>query len=401
MQTSNSAAAAQQGHLPDVTHFLSVGSRGTTTAFVLMAVGVACGGIVGTDEALVADSGTGGIGGVAPDAGDSSDASDGFGGNSYSNTGGASLSGGAGGTGGASAGGGSAGDGGDARSGGSAGSSPVAGGGGQTPIAGTAGGLPTAGNAGGPPWAGQAGMAGSAGRRDGGAQGGFAGMAGAGGFAGIMFAGGSAGMAGVGGGPTGVGGSSGLGGSPLGVGGSPGLGGSPLGVGGDPFGVGGSPDSGGTAGADTLNAEADAISTDGLILRVAMILSNDSADEIDTRFITIRYWFSVDGHEAFDFAFVCVYSDVPPASCTNVDRQSVPYATDDTSADAYVEISFVGGSGILYPTDQALIDFVLYASDFSEFDATNDYSYTTTLAQPWDTVTLYVDGELVWGTPPG
>ncbi len=159
--------------------FLFVRSWGTTTAFVLMAVGVACGGVTGRDEGLVADSGTGGTGDVAPDAGDSSDASNGVGGNSDRNTGGALASGGTSGTAGTAAVGGSAGDGGDTQSGGSAGSSPMAGGSGQTPTAGTAGGLPTAGGAGGPPWTGQGGMAGNAGTGGGGADGGFAGMAGA------------------------------------------------------------------------------------------------------------------------------------------------------------------------------------------------------------------------------
>ncbi len=141
--------------------------RGTNTAVVLTAACVACGGITGKDEELVAGGGTGGTRDVAPDAEGSSDASDGVDGNSHSNTGSASPSGGAAGTGAAAAAGGSAGEGGGAQSGGSAGSSPVAGSGGQTP---------TAGNAGMPPWAGQAGVSATAGSgQHGGAEGGYAG----------------------------------------------------------------------------------------------------------------------------------------------------------------------------------------------------------------------------------
>jgi hypothetical protein len=48
------------------------------------------------------------------------------------------------------------------------------------------------------------------------------------------------------------------------------------------------------------------------------------------------------------------------------------------------------------------LDFELYLDDHSELDATDDYSFSTiTYYQPWTTLTLYVDGELVWGTPPG
>ncbi len=228
---------------------------------------------------------------------------------------------------------------------------------------------------------------------------------GTGGAGGSAGAGGAIIVVGSGGSQPSLGGSTGLGGSQFNLGGSIGLGGDPFsfggstGVGGEPFGMGGEPGSGGTAGAETLNAEVDYIDADGEALMATVLLFNDSGSQIRSSSITIRYWFSLDGYEASEYVFECTYST--PEPCGDVAWQVVPIATGDPSADAYLEISYPSSSGVLYASDQAMLSLYLYVDNWSEFDATNDYSYFTTPYQPWDTLTLYVDGELVWGTPPG
>ena len=208
---------------------------------------------------------------------------------------------------------------------------------------------------------------------------------------------------GLGGTPFGVGGSPfGGGGDPFGVGGTPfGRGGDPFGVAGSPFGVGGDAGTGGTGGAEGLNAEADYVMAQPSTLEATVILRNGSLDEIAMSAITIRYWLSLDGIDASQYTFECLYVALSAGSCDDVSWQLVPFETGDPTADAYIEISFPSASGALYPSDGGIVTFYVHLDDWSDFDGTNDYSYSASDYEPWETLTLYLDGELVWGTPPG
>ncbi|WP_440116796.1 glycoside hydrolase family 6 protein [Paenibacillus sp. QZ-Y1] len=105
--------------------------------------------------------------------------------------------------------------------------------------------------------------------------------------------------------------------------------------------------------------------------------------------LKIRYYFSKEGTAAMDSAI-----DWAQVGGANIER---------TFTDSYVELSFTTGAGSIQAGGQSGdIQLRLYKTDWSNLDESNDYSYdsTKTSYQDWNKVTLYQDGNLVWGIEP-
>jgi hypothetical protein len=131
-------------------------------------------------------------------------------------------------------------------------------------------------------------------------------------------------------------------------------------------------------------------------------VNNTSSDPLDLSPTTVRYWFTKDAPAG---TVVNVYCDYAWLDCTptgNVTARAVSVSPARPKADMYVEVAFKSTAPALAPGDTTYdIQLRVHKSDWSNFDETNDYSYTTggSFADA-PKVTVYYKGVLVWGTEP-
>jgi hypothetical protein len=147
-----------------------------------------------------------------------------------------------------------------------------------------------------------------------------------------------------------------------------------------------------------------------------LAVTNAGFSTLNLADVTLRYWFTSDGNAVSGMVFVCDYA----ANASNMvitpnvtgTFMSAPAANVTATADSYLEIAFgpttgmlggLGGSGM-----PATIQVRLHGGPSTNpymdlFNETNDYSWdgTKTTSQPTQTITAYVQGQLVWGCEPG
>jgi len=127
-------------------------------------------------------------------------------------------------------------------------------------------------------------------------------------------------------------------------------------------------------------------------------LFNTGSASINLSDVTIRYWYTLDRQQAESY-----WCDYAVVGCNNITSKFVSLPTQRAQANAYLEISFLNGAGILGPgnnTGQMQIRF--NKNDWSNFNQADDYSYDGSLTTfaPKTKVTVYYKGILVWGSEP-
>lgn len=115
--------------------------------------------------------------------------------------------------------------------------------------------------------------------------------------------------------------------------------------------------------------------------------------------VTVRYWFTNDGTQSL--SYWCDWAQIGSTNLTGTFYNVNPART---GADRYLEIAFKTSAGSLAPgASTGDIQSRFSKSDWSNFTQTNDASYDATKASAyadWSKVTVYVNGELVWGVEP-
>lgn len=112
--------------------------------------------------------------------------------------------------------------------------------------------------------------------------------------------------------------------------------------------------------------------------------------------LKLRYYFTAEGTGTVEAKI-----DWAQFGIENVQASVVQHAGSDKSA--YVEVGFLEAAGTIRPdTTAGNIQLRIVHSDGSAFDKTNDYSFdpAKTSYTEWDKITLYLNGELVWGIEP-
>jgi cellulose 1,4-beta-cellobiosidase len=115
--------------------------------------------------------------------------------------------------------------------------------------------------------------------------------------------------------------------------------------------------------------------------------------------LKLRYYFTKEGvNAALNF-----WSDYAQIGGSNVSGTFVTMAAPKPGADTYLEISFGAGAGSIPANGQSGEIHARFAkSDWSNFNESDDYSYDGTKSSfvDWSKVTLYLNGQRLWGNEP-
>lgn len=119
-------------------------------------------------------------------------------------------------------------------------------------------------------------------------------------------------------------------------------------------------------------------------------LFNTGTTAIPLGQVKIRYYLT--GTETYRFA--CSWAVI---GCATITGRFAP----QEGGEQYLEVGFT--SGTLNPgQDTGDMQLRFYRADWQPFQQGDDYSYgSNTAYADWDKVTVYVDGQLAWGTPHG
>jgi hypothetical protein len=124
-------------------------------------------------------------------------------------------------------------------------------------------------------------------------------------------------------------------------------------------------------------------------------VSNTGTVPIDLRRVTLRYWFTADDAKKLEG-----FCDLADLGCANVTTDFNKAKPQLPEADTYLEVGFSGGT-IQAGGSTGQLQLRVHGTKAELFDELNDYSHgTNTAFETTMKVAAYLDGTLVWGTPP-
>jgi cellulose binding protein with CBM3 domain len=127
---------------------------------------------------------------------------------------------------------------------------------------------------------------------------------------------------------------------------------------------------------------------------------NNGSTSVPLSSLTMRYWLT-DENPTDPLEFDCDYAQV---DCANITSKFVVLPTPRTKANTYLEIGFTDAAGSVAPGQgSGEIQTRIHHIAYSDFNTTDSYSFISDesfVYQDTQTVTLYVNGVLVWGVEP-
>jgi len=138
-------------------------------------------------------------------------------------------------------------------------------------------------------------------------------------------------------------------------------------------------------------------------IRPLFIIRNNGSEPVELSRLTLRYYYSMETTAEQIYECTCAFGICEQPTCGDYVKSSFLPIRGKT-ANIYLELSFtekagvLGGAGLATTKVQGLIR----ADNGTDYDQSNDYSFNPayTDVEAWDHVTLYLDGELVWGIEP-
>jgi len=127
---------------------------------------------------------------------------------------------------------------------------------------------------------------------------------------------------------------------------------------------------------------------------------NTGAVAVPLSSLTMRYWFT-DEAPTDPLVFACDYALV---NCSNITTKFVVLPSPVTKATTYLEIGFTAAAGSIAPGQSSgEIQTRIHHVNWSNFITTDSYSFISDpsfVYKDSQTVTLYLNGVLVWGVEP-
>jgi len=136
-------------------------------------------------------------------------------------------------------------------------------------------------------------------------------------------------------------------------------------------------------------------------LKPSIRLVNNTPEDVPLNELKFRYWYTIDSNQSQTFN--CDYTTVGCGNITGAFISLPDNGINRTSAsDTYLEAGFSPNAGYLPAGGQIDMYLRLNKTDWSNYVETNDYSYdgAKTVSSRWDHITLYRNGNLVWGIEP-
>jgi hypothetical protein len=127
---------------------------------------------------------------------------------------------------------------------------------------------------------------------------------------------------------------------------------------------------------------------------------NSGSTAVPLSSLTMRYWFTNEA-PADPVTFACDYAQV---SCANITSTFVTLPSPVTKANMYLQIGFTAAAGSIAPNQSTgEIQTRVHHVNWSNFTTTDTYSFISDpsfVYKDTQTVTLYMNGVLIWGTEP-
>ena len=127
---------------------------------------------------------------------------------------------------------------------------------------------------------------------------------------------------------------------------------------------------------------------------------NTGTTSVPLSSLTMRYWFTNEA-PADPLVFACDYALV---TCANITANFVTLSTPVTQANTYLQIGFTAAAGSIAPGQSSgEIQTRIHHVNWSEFITTDSYSFISDpsfVYKDTQTVTLYLNGVLIWGIEP-
>lgn len=127
---------------------------------------------------------------------------------------------------------------------------------------------------------------------------------------------------------------------------------------------------------------------------------NTGTTSVPLSSLSMRYWFTNET-PADPLVFACDYAQV---GCANITAKFVTLSSPVAKANMYLEIDFTAAAGSLAPGQSTgEIQTRIHHVNWSNFNTTDTYSFISDpsfVYKDTQTVTLYLNGALVWGVEP-
>ncbi len=145
-----------------------------------------------------------------------------------------------------------------------------------------------------------------------------------------------------------------------------------------------------------LSMDGDYGQTGNAAIKPFLKINNEDSLPVNYNELTARYWLTAENYTGINS-----WIDYAPLGST-IKMKYVALDTPRNGAFGYVEYGFTSGAGaLLAGGSSGVIQSRFSNSDWSVLNETNDYSYTSSQAYIANTnITLYRNGQLIWGTEP-
>ncbi|QCX01363.1 hypothetical protein FGM00_15055 [Aggregatimonas sangjinii] len=142
--------------------------------------------------------------------------------------------------------------------------------------------------------------------------------------------------------------------------------------------------------------DGDKYKLDNSDIKPQLLLRNESDSEIDLNRASVRYWFTAEDFNPLNF-----YIDYAQLGNENIAGEFTALTDARDGANYYVTYSFAEGTSVAAFGNSGVIKSRISKSDFSDFNESDDYSYADfTKLMETNTITVYWDGNLIWGEEP-
>ncbi|MET3127790.1 autotransporter-associated beta strand protein [Arcicella rosea] len=126
-------------------------------------------------------------------------------------------------------------------------------------------------------------------------------------------------------------------------------------------------------------------------------INNEGNVAINYGDVKVRYWFTKEGTPSLNY-----YLDYAALGNANIEYQFVTLNPAKTGANTYLELGVKTNLGTFYPSSSTgNIQYRITKTDWSNFNLADDYSYNSNKQMALnDKVTVYYQGQLIYGTEP-